>query len=67
MACRSADDVDVALPGILEDVSAELPAPSQQVGERGMDALRRSLVDQKAVSPGHEQSGSDRIGIKGPE
>jgi len=24
MACRSADDVDVALPGILEDVSAEL-------------------------------------------
>jgi len=24
MACRSADDVDVALPGILEDVSAGL-------------------------------------------
>jgi len=32
-----------------------------------MDALRRSLVDQKAVSPGHEQSGSDRIRIKGPQ
>ena len=45
MACRSADDVDVALPGILEDVSAELSV------QGGIALLSTSIGDQRTPRP----------------